>query len=259
VGARCSFNRPSSQPEWGRACESAHDLCRARDFTQRAVGARHRSCAWRAAPGPTPVAQAPCHTHSPAFANSSGWPLTRIACAWRRRSRSGRFGPRFAPRSLACGSGGRSCCADTSRTFWLPMRGSSWKWTAPITRAGAGPTRTGTVRSVRMGFASSACRPRSSPEISGLLCRPLPDGTRAVERCERALVERDGRRRASHPFTHTTCFNSWTISTRSSCCSITRSMFLYAFGASSMTPASLRHSTPSVWRSRSRTVKLFFA
>ena len=36
---------------------SAHALRRARDFTQSDLGARHRSCACGAAPGPTPVAR----------------------------------------------------------------------------------------------------------------------------------------------------------------------------------------------------------
>src|SRR4029077_3648659 len=49
-----------------------------------------------------------------------------------------------------------------------------------------------------------------------------------------------------YPFTHTTWRNVCTTSTRSRCASITASMDLYAIGVSSMTSASLRHSTPAV-------------
>src|SRR5690606_24720541 len=49
-----------------------------------------------------------------------------------------------------------------------------------------------------------------------------------------------------YPFTHTTCRSSCTTSTRSRCASITLSIGLYAIGVSSITPASLRHSMPSV-------------
>ena len=62
-----------------------------------------------------------------------------------------------------------------------------------------------------------------------------------------------------YPFTQTTCFNSATISTRSDWLRITSSMFLYAPGISSITPVSLRHSTPLVMRSKSSRVKRFFA
>jgi hypothetical protein len=50
------------------------------------------------------------------------------------------------------------------------------------------------------------------------------------------------------PFTQTTWRNVCTASTRSRCASITASMDLYAIGVSSMTSASLRHSTPAALR-----------
>src|SRR5271157_4341849 len=56
-----------------------------------------------------------------------------------------------------------------------------------------------------------------------------------------------------YPFTQTTWRNVCTTSTRSRCASITASMDLYAIGVSSMTSASLRHSTPAValaWSSK---------
>src|SRR5438094_7054650 len=49
-----------------------------------------------------------------------------------------------------------------------------------------------------------------------------------------------------YPFTHTTWRKVCTTSTRSRCASITASMDLYAIGVSSITSASLRHSTPAV-------------
>src|SRR5215813_8565491 len=63
----------------------------------------------------------------------------------------------------------------------------------------------------------------------------------------------------SYPFTQTTWRNVCTTSTRSRCASITASMDLYAIGVSSMTSASLRHSTPAVAFAWSSSVKRRFA
>ena len=63
----------------------------------------------------------------------------------------------------------------------------------------------------------------------------------------------------AYPFTHTTWRNVWTISTRSLCASITASIDLYAIGVSSITSASLRHSTPAVAWTWSSSVKRRFA
>src|SRR5262249_5855247 len=60
------------------------------------------------------------------------------------------------------------------------------------------------------------------------------------------LEERTFRPSPSYPFTHTTWRSICTTSTRSRCASITASIDLYAIGVSSMTSASLRHSTPAV-------------
>src|SRR5512147_1380985 len=62
-------------------------------------------------------------------------------------------------------------------------------------------------------------------------------------------------RRRYYPFTQRICLRVATISTRSDCACITRSMSLYADGISSITPSSLRHSTPVVCACRSSRVK----
>ena len=64
---------------------------------------------------------------------------------------------------------------------------------------------------------------------------------------------------ACHPFTHNTCFNVWATSTKSLCAAITSSISLYAIGVSSMTSASLRHSTPCVAFTWSSIVNIFLA
>jgi hypothetical protein len=48
---------------------------------------------------------------------------------------------------LACSFEGKSFSMATSLTSLLLRRGSSWRWTARITRVGVKPIRAGTARS----------------------------------------------------------------------------------------------------------------
>jgi len=136
--------------------ESAHALRRARCFTASYVGRASRilrSGALRPAPRRTRGANM-SSPNSKTSAATAAW-RARASHAFGAVGAGAGAGERCAAVSSGCSSAGKLCCTALSSTSSPPASGSSWKWTARITRASAVLTSAGTARSRQQ--ASPCC------------------------------------------------------------------------------------------------------